>query len=211
MSESSVLKIIAQHKLIPVIVCDQPSRAEPLADALMYGGLPVAEVTLRTPDALDAIGEMAKVEGVLTGAGTVLSAEQAEQALDRGAAFLVSPGYDEGVVAVGRERGVPVIPGIATATELQRAVNQGVKLVKFFPAEAIGGLPLLKAIAGPFPDVQFVPTGGISTENVKQYLAHPAVVACGGSWMVRRDWIQNEEWASLTNCVRQAVAHVADE
>lgn len=205
MAQLPVVETLATHRLVPVIVLDEASQAEPLANALVAGGLPVAEVTLRTPAGIEAIAALKSRDDLLLGAGTVLSAEQAVAAIDAGAKFIVSPGLDEQVVAACAERKVPICPGVSTATELQRAVNLGLKLVKFFPAEAIGGVKLLKALSAPFPGVQFVPTGGIGAGNVRDYLAVPSVLACGGSWMVKRDWIERGEWDTLTNCVREAV------
>lgn len=209
MTGSHELATITKVRLVPVIVCDDPTAADPLSAALVEGGLPIAEVTLRTPAAFDIIERMAKHSGLLVGAGTVLSAEQADRAIEAGAAFVVSPGLDEGVLSACQRRDVPVLPGVATASEVQQAVNLGLQNLKFFPAEAIGGTKLLKALSGPFPKVRFVPTGGIGPENLKDYLSLPAVLACGGSWMAPRDWIQRGEWERLTQAVREAVQLVA--
>lgn len=206
MDSDPIISTLAGLRLVPVIVCDEPSRAAALADALVAGGLPVAEITLRTANALEAIHAVRERSDLLLGAGTVLSADQAAEAIDSGARFVVSPGLDEGVVETCRQRGVPVIPGVSTASEVQRAANLGLKVVKFFPAEAIGGLKLLNALSAPFPAMRFVPTGGIGPNNVLDYLNTSAVIACGGSWMVKRDWIQAGKWEELTACVREAVA-----
>jgi 2-dehydro-3-deoxyphosphogluconate aldolase / (4S)-4-hydroxy-2-oxoglutarate aldolase len=198
MHDEALISELARHRVIPLIVSEDASRAKGLGDALVAGGLPVAEVALRTNAALDIIEQLARNDKLLVGAGTVLSAEAAQQVIDRGARFVVSPGLDESVVNFCRDRDVFALPGVATATELQQALRLGLEVVKFFPAEAIGGVPLLKALAGPFPDVRFVPTGGISADNLANYLALPSVVACGGSWMVRQDWIEAGRFEQIT-------------
>ncbi|MGI9455537.1 MAG: bifunctional 4-hydroxy-2-oxoglutarate aldolase/2-dehydro-3-deoxy-phosphogluconate aldolase [Aeoliella sp.] len=205
MSNVSPIDIIRKLRLVPVIVCDDPTYADDLAGALVEGGLPLAEVTLRTPTAFQTIERMAACNNVMVGAGTVLSVEQAEQAIDSGAQFIVSPGLDESVVRHCQDRRVPVLPGVATATELQRAINMGLDLVKFFPAQAIGGVGLLNYFAGPFPQMKFMPTGGITLDNLLNYLRQSMVVACGGNWMVKRDWIKEEKFQAIAKSVREAV------
>ena len=205
MNDSSAFDTLARYRLVPVIVCGDASRAADLGKALVDGGLPIAEVTLRTPTALDAIEQLAANDQLLVGAGTVLSIDAAQQAIDRGAKFIVSPGLDEQVVQFCLARGVAVLPGVATPSELQHALGLGLSAVKFFPAEAIGGVRLLKALAGPFPGVRFVPTGGISADNLGDYLHVRSVLACGGSWMVKQDWIDDGKFAELRSAVRQAV------
>jgi 2-dehydro-3-deoxyphosphogluconate aldolase/(4S)-4-hydroxy-2-oxoglutarate aldolase len=202
---SDCLAAIARHRVVPVIVCDSPQHADPLADALAEGGLPVAEVTLRTPAALDVIAQLARKPQLLVGAGTVLTVADAKRAIESGAQFVVSPGFDRQVVDYCLAARVTVLPGVATATELQQALAAGVEVVKFFPAEAIGGTTLLKALAAPFPQLRFVPTGGIDAENLHHYLSIPAVLACGGSWMVRRDWINGGDFAAVAAATRAAV------
>ena len=208
MNMSQVKDCIQRHRIIPVVVCDRSEDAPPLADALISGGLPIAEITLRTESALDAIRALAGRQDICVGAGTVLSREQAQQAIEAGARFVVSPGLDESVVDYCRGQDVLVTPGIATSTELQRASNLGISLVKFFPAEAMGGVKLLKALSGPFHHLRFVPTGGIHAGNLLSYLEIPQVLACGGSWMVPRSGIQSQEWGVITDLVRAAVGMV---
>ncbi|MEN1677980.1 MAG: bifunctional 4-hydroxy-2-oxoglutarate aldolase/2-dehydro-3-deoxy-phosphogluconate aldolase [Planctomycetota bacterium] len=200
------LERLTGRGLIPVVVIDDVAQAVPLGEALVEAGLPVAEVTLRTPAALGAIERMAAVENLLVGAGTVLNADQAKRAIDAGARFVISPGLDEAVVQCCHDRDIPAAPGIATATEAQRAVGLGLELVKFFPAEAIGGAALLKALAAPFAGLRFIPTGGVSASNLTDYLSLPSVAACGGSWMVRREWLRDGQWDRVKESVRDAVA-----
>jgi 2-dehydro-3-deoxyphosphogluconate aldolase/(4S)-4-hydroxy-2-oxoglutarate aldolase len=170
--------------IVPVIVLDDPDLAQPLADALAEGGLPCAEVTFRTARAAEALKLMAQDTRLVVGAGTVLTVEQVDTAIEAGATYVVTPGYSRDVVRACQDRGIPVIPGVATPTEIQTALQDGITLVKFFPAEAIGGTRALSAMAAPFPMLRFIPTGGISPENLQDYLALPSVVAVGGSWMV---------------------------
>ena len=183
-------------RLIPVVALQRAEDAEPLADALCAGGLPCAEITLRTDAALKIIRALAKRDDFLLGAGTVHSAEQAETAVEAGARFVVAPGFNPRTVKWCQENEVPVFPGIATPTDLEMALEHGLEIVKFFPAETLGGVPTLKAFSGPYGDVQFIPTGGINAGNLADYLALPSVLACGGSWMVKAgDW---EETTRLT-------------
>ena len=183
-------------RLIPVIALQRVEDAEPLADALCAGGLPCAEITLRTDAALKIIRVLANRDDFLLGAGTVHSAEQAETAVEAGARFVVTPGFNPRTVKWCQENEVPVFPGIATPTDLELALEHGLEIVKFFPAETLGGVPTLKAFSGPYGDVQFIPTGGINAGNLADYLALPSVLACGGSWMVKAgDW---EETTRLT-------------
>ena len=183
-------------RLIPVVALEHAEDAEPLADALCAGGLPCAEITLRTDAALKIIRALANRDDFLLGAGTVHSAEQAETAVDAGARFVVTPGFNPRTVKWCQENEVPVFPGIATPTDLELALEHGLEIVKFFPAETLGGVPTLKAFSGPYGDVQFIPTGGINAGNLADYLGLPSVLACGGSWMVKAgDW---EETTRLT-------------
>ncbi len=174
---------IEEIGIVPVIVLDDPDLARPLADALTEGGLPCAEVTFRTACAADALQQMAQDSRLVLGAGTVLTVEQVDTAVKAGATYIVTPGYSRAVVRACQERGIPVIPGVATPTEIQMALQDGLTLVKFFPAEAIGGTRALSAMAAPFPELRFIPTGGISPDNLEDYLALPSVLAVGGSWM----------------------------
>jgi 2-dehydro-3-deoxyphosphogluconate aldolase / (4S)-4-hydroxy-2-oxoglutarate aldolase len=204
-----VLAAVARHRLVPVITLDEPRHAGPLLDALTAGGLPCAEVTFRTPAAADALAAMtaaAAGTGALIGAGSVLRAGQVDEALRAGAQFIVTPGLSPPVLAACAEQHVPVIPGVATATEICATLDAGVSTVKLFPAEPLGGLDLINALRGPFPDVSFVPTGGIGAELLPDYLACPAVVAVGGSWMASRSLIQGERFGEITALTAAAVA-----
>jgi len=194
-------------RIVPLIVIDDPAHAEPLAAALREGGLPCAEVAFRTPKSLDALRRMVAAAGnLLVGAGTVLSAAQAAEALDAGAKFIVAPGFDPAVVDFCRERNVPVYPGACTPTEIGAARARGLRVVKFFPAEPMGGLKVLKAVAAPFVDMEFMPTGGIGADNLRPYLAFDRVVACGGSWMAPQPWIAAGDFTRIRDEVRRAVA-----
>lgn len=186
---AAVTETLTDIQIVPVVVLDDPSGANELADALVAGGIPCAEITLRTPAGLEALKTLRGRTDLLLGAGTVLNAADVDLAVDAGANFIVSPGFGADVVTRCRERGVTAIPGISTATELQTAVAAGLQHVKFFPAEQAGGLPMLTALSGPFPDVRFMPSGGLRPDNVQSYLDHPAVFAAGGSWMVPRTTI----------------------
>jgi 2-dehydro-3-deoxyphosphogluconate aldolase/(4S)-4-hydroxy-2-oxoglutarate aldolase len=174
--------------------------------ALVAAGIRQAEVTLRTPASLSALRILAQTPGLLVGAGTVLDASQVDDAVDAGAAFVVSPGLADDVITRSRERGVPVIPGIATATELMRARVLGLRTVKFFPAEPLGGTPAVSALAAVFPDISFIPTGGIDRDRTARYLALPSVIAVGGSWMVPRAAIAAGDFSTVEGLCRQATA-----
>jgi 2-dehydro-3-deoxyphosphogluconate aldolase/(4S)-4-hydroxy-2-oxoglutarate aldolase len=195
--------------IVPVIVLDNPDLARPLADALAEGGLPCAEVTFRTARAAEALKLMAQDTRLVVGAGTVLTVEQVDTAIEAGATYVVTPGYSRDVVRACQDRGIPVIPGVATPTEIQTALQDGITLVKFFPAEAIGGTRALSAMAAPFPMLRFIPTGGISPENLPDYLALPSVVAVGGSWMVPASLVSAQKWADVSRLAAEAVATVA--
>lgn len=190
----SATDVLGPHRVVPVVVLDDAGRADDLGAALVAGGLPVAEVTFRTPGAAAVLGRLADRGDLVVGAGTVLTPEQVEQAHGAGARFVVSPGLSADVVRRCRELGLPVIPGVSTATEIMQALGLGLDTVKFFPAEACGGLPTVKALAAAFPQVRFVPTGGITAASAPAYLAHPAVAAIGGSWMVAPDLLAAGEW-----------------
>jgi len=205
-----VLDEIRRLKIVPVIVIDDPARALGLADALAGGGLPCAEITFRTPAASEALRRIAAERpNVLAGAGTVLTTEQAARARDAGARFIVSPGINPKVVEWCQDHSLPVFPGICTPTEIETALECGLNVVKFFPAEPSGGVGFLKAIAAPFPDLSFMPTGGITAANVREYLAFKRVVACGGSWMAPQDWIQQGAFDRVREAVAAAVSSVS--
>ena len=195
--------------IVPVIVLDDPGLARPLGGALAEGGLPCAEVTFRTPRAGKVLKLMARDSRLVVGAGTVLTVEQVDVAVKAGAAYIVTPGYSRDVIRACQDRGIPVIPGVATPTEIQMALADGITLVKFFPAEAIGGARAVSAMAAPFPMVRFIPTGGISPGNLEDYLALPSVAAVGGSWMVRDSLVSGQQWPDVSRLAAEAVATVA--
>jgi 2-dehydro-3-deoxyphosphogluconate aldolase/(4S)-4-hydroxy-2-oxoglutarate aldolase len=196
---------IGGKRVLPVVVLEDAAKAEPLATALTTGGLPCAEVTFRTDAAVESIKAMAAAPDFLVGAGTVLTAEQVDRAVDAGARFIVSPGFGPAVVRRCQELGVPVFPGVATATEIQMALDTGVHTVKFFPAEQLGGVAMIKALAAPFRTVRFIPTGGVTTANLAGYLANPAVLAVGGTWMVAPDLLAAGDWAEVTRRTQAAM------
>jgi 2-dehydro-3-deoxyphosphogluconate aldolase/(4S)-4-hydroxy-2-oxoglutarate aldolase len=205
----SVLDTIRQLKLVPVIVIDDPNSAPDLGRALVEGGLPCAEVTFRTAGAREALARLTgECPDVLAGAGTVLTPAQARDALDAGAKFIVAPGFNPGVVDYCLENDVPVFPGIATPTEIEAAMTRDLSVLKFFPAEPLGGVSYLKAISAPYGSLEFMPTGGITIQNVGTYLAFSKVVACGGSWMAPAEWIDAGEFARIAGEVRKAVVAV---
>ena len=184
--------------IVPVVVLDDAKDAAPLGEALTKGGLPCAEVTFRTQAAEESIRIMAKeFPDMLVGAGTVLTTEQVDRAVDAGAKFIVSPGLNPKVVRYCMEKKVPVIPGIVTPSEIEQALECGIKIVKFFPAEPSGGLPMVKALAAPYVDVKFMPTGGLNETNVVDYLKYDRIHACGGSWMVKKDLIAAGDFAKI--------------
>jgi 2-dehydro-3-deoxyphosphogluconate aldolase / (4S)-4-hydroxy-2-oxoglutarate aldolase len=193
-------------RVIPVVALEDADKAEPLADALCAGGLPCVEITLRTETALESIRVLAGRDDLLLGAGTVHGSEQARAAVDAGACFIVTPGFNPKTVAWCLENKVPVFPGTSSPTDLEMALDFGLKIVKFFPAEAIGGVKTLKAFAGPYRTLRFIPTGGISPVNLADYLALPQVVACGGSWMVKQDLIDGELFDEVTQLASDAVS-----
>lgn len=198
------------RRIVPVVVIDDDSNALPLADALIAGDLPVAEVTLRTPAALASIAAMSTREDLLVGAGTVLNVAQATAAMDAGARFIVSPGLSLDVVSAARERGVPVIPGAVTPTEIMAALDMGLGLLKFFPAGIYGGVAALKALGSVFGGVSFVPTGGVSPGNLAEFLAVPSVAAVGGSWMVPASAVDAGDFDTITQLCATAVAQAAN-
>ena len=197
--------LLDANPVVPVVVVDDPDDAVPAGRALLAGGIRCAEVTFRTPAADRVIAAMSSVEGLTVGAGTVLDADQARLAIDCGARFLVSPGFSDPVADVSEASGVPFLPGGATPTDVIRILERGLSTVKFFPAEAMGGLPVLTAFAGPFPQVSFVPTGGIGPGSAAEWLAAPFVRSVGGSWMISRADVRNREWARITRLSADAV------
>jgi 2-dehydro-3-deoxyphosphogluconate aldolase / (4S)-4-hydroxy-2-oxoglutarate aldolase len=209
MSES--MERIRALGVVPVVVIDDPADAPDLARALRAGGLPIAELTFRTDAALAAIrATAAACPDVLVGAGSVLLTAQVEAAVEAGARFIVSPGIDDAVVQRAQELGVAVLPGCATPSDLMRARRLGLETVKFFPAQAMGGLAMLQAVAAPFPGLRFVPTGGIDAGNMAAWLAEPRVLAVGGSWMVKPSLLRTRDWESVSALAREAVRIAAD-
>jgi 2-dehydro-3-deoxyphosphogluconate aldolase/(4S)-4-hydroxy-2-oxoglutarate aldolase len=198
------LERIAQLKLIPMVVLDHAEHAGPLADALVAGGQPIAEITFRTAAAEQSIRALAQRGDLLVGAGTVLSTEQADRAIDAGAQFLVAPGTNPKVVEHVLRRGVTMCPGVATPTDIELAMSLGGTTLKFFPAETMGGVAALKALAGPYPDIRFIPTGGITPELLPSYLKLACVTACGGSWLAPRNLLAEGKFDAIQALVEQA-------
>ena len=201
-----VLKELTGFGIVPVVVIKKEEDAKPLANALVRGGLPCAEVTFRTDAAPSAIKIMTQAfPEMLVGAGTVISVAQVDEAVKAGAKFIVSPGFDPEVVDHCIDKGIPVVPGVSSPTEVIMGIKRGLNLLKFFPAVAAGGPEMIKAMSAPFPDVAFMPTGGINTRNLSSFLALKCVAACGGSWMVKSDLIENGDLARIEELTREAV------
>lgn len=190
--------------IVPVLVVDDLSKARPLAEALIAGGLPALEVTLRTPCALEVIREMAQVKGGVVGAGTLITPDDVTAAVEAGAQFGVSPGATDALLAACEEAGLPLLPGAATASEAMRLLARGYDMMKFFPAEASGGAPALKAIGAPLPQISFCPTGGVSPQNAQNYLSLPNVICAGGSWVAPADLVQANDWDAITALAQAA-------
>lgn len=201
-----ILKRASQIGIIPVIAIEDANKAVPLAKALIEGGLPAAEVTFRTAAGEEAIRQIAEnCPEILLGAGTVLNIEQCDRAIAAGAKFIVSPGYNEELVRHCIEIGITVLPGCVNASDITKAVNAGLKTVKFFPAEQSGGVAGIKALAPVFPAVSFMPTGGVNTKNMMDYLLYNRILACGGTWMVKKELIEGERWEEITAICKDAV------
>jgi 2-dehydro-3-deoxyphosphogluconate aldolase / (4S)-4-hydroxy-2-oxoglutarate aldolase len=200
-----VFKRLAELKVIPVIVIDDAAAADPMGEALVAGGLPIAEVTFRTAAAEASIKALVKRGDIFVGAGTVLTVDHVKKAVDGGAHFIVTPGFSPKVVGYCIEQGIPITPGTVTATEIGMAHEFGLGTVKFFPAEAVGGLKTLKAVAAPYAMMKFIPTGGISPENLGEYLKFGQVVACGGSWMVSKELLAKKQFDKVRDLAKQAV------
>lgn len=199
-------KVCALAPVVPVLVVDDASTAADLARALIAGGLPALEVTLRTPAALEVIAEMAKVEGGVVGAGTLLTPADVEAAKAAGATFGVSPGATDLLLDACEANDLPLLPGAATSSEAMRLLERGYTVQKFFPAEANGGAPALKAIGSPLPQIKFCPTGGVSMKNVGDYLGLPNTLCVGGSWVAPKDLVQAQDWAGITALAKEAAA-----
>ena len=191
--------------IIPVVVLEDAKDAHALGEALINGGLPAAEVTFRTEAAEEAIKILSiDFPEMLVGAGTVLTCEQADKAMEAGAKFIVAPGFNPHVVKYCIDKGYPITPGVQTPGEMEQAMELGLDFVKFFPAEPAGGLPMIKAVAAPYTKLKFMPTGGINKDNVKDYLAYDKIVACGGTWMVKGDLIANGDFEKVEELAREA-------
>lgn len=197
-------EICAMAPIMPVLVVDDAAHARPLAEALVAGGLPALEVTLRTAAALDVIREMAQVPGGVVGAGTLVTPADAEAAKEAGAQFGVSPGATDALLDACEQIGLPILPGAATASEAMRLLARGYGMLKFFPAEASGGAPALKAIGAPLPQISFCPTGGVSPANADSYLSLPNVVCAGGSWVAPKDLVQAGDWDAIRQLAAEA-------
>lgn len=205
-ASAAALKICQLAPIVPVLVVDDAAHAAPLAKALVTGGLPALEVTLRTPAALDVIREMASVEGGVVGAGTLLTPQDVQDAKDAGAQFGVSPGATDRLLDACEEADLPLLPGAASATEAMRLLERGYTMLKFFPAEASGGAPALKAIGAPIPQINFCPTGGVSMKNARDYLSLSNVVCAGGSWVAPKDKVLAGDWAGIEALAKEAAS-----
>jgi len=192
--------------IVPVVVLNNAEDAVPLARALLKGGIDFMEITFRTECAADSIALIAKeVPEMTVGAGTVINLEQAERAVDNGAKFIVSPGLDVGVVTWAQDRDIPVIPGCVTPTEIMKAISLGLNVIKFFPADVFGGTKAIKALSAPFGQVKFLPTGGVSEANLKDFIENKSVAAIGGSWVCKKDDIANHDWDKITTLSANAI------
>ena len=204
---TELLNSLHAKRVVPLVQSGDPKTALKISEALLEGGLDVLEVVLRTDAALDCLEAIAKeFPKAHIGAGTVLSAEQSQEVIRRGAGFIVSPGLDAASVDVANGAGIPILPGISTATELQQAWNMGLRTVKLFPASLVGGPKILKALSSVFRDVRFMPTGGVSPANLSEYLAVPAVLACGGSWLTPKEAIEAGDFGAITQLAKDAIA-----
>ena len=201
---------LEQFRIVPVVAIESCDDAEPLATALEAGGLPCAEITLRTDQALESIRQLARRDDFVVGAGTVHSVDQAKAVADAGATFVVTPGFNPKTVAWCLENALPVVPGISSPTDLEMALEFNLQVVKFFPAEAIGGVKMLKALSGPYGGIRFIPTGGISPANLADYLSLPQVLACGGSWMVKSGLISNGRFDEIARLTAEAMSLAID-
>jgi 2-dehydro-3-deoxyphosphogluconate aldolase/(4S)-4-hydroxy-2-oxoglutarate aldolase len=206
---NDVLTRLAELRLIPMVVIDRAEHAAGFGDALVEGGLPVAEITFRTDAAEEAIRTLARRGDLVVGAGTILTPEQADRAIDAGAQFLVAPGTSPKVVEHVLARGVPMLPGVATPTDIELALSLGVSTLKFFPAESLGGPATIQALAGPYFNVRFVPTGGITPSKLPEYMKLPPVVACGGSWLAPRDLLSAGRFEDIRQLVQKAATLLA--
>lgn len=208
---NTIIEQLGRYGIVPVVVLNDAKKALPLAKALCDGGLPCAEVTFRTDAAEESIRLMSReFPDMLIGAGTVLSTEQVDRAVAAGAKFIVSPGLNPKVVTYCQEKNIPIVPGVVTPTEMEQAMELGLKIVKFFPAEPSGGLAMIKAVAAPYTMLKFMPTGGINAKNVRDYLAYDKILACGGSWMVKGSLIDEDRFDEIEAMCREAVEIVKE-
>jgi 2-dehydro-3-deoxyphosphogluconate aldolase/(4S)-4-hydroxy-2-oxoglutarate aldolase len=208
--QSAMTAALRRSRIIPVIVIEDPKDAGALASAMLAGGLPIAEITLRTPRALEALRRITQEQPeMLAGAGTVLNVAQAAQVKDAGAKFVVSPGFSRAVVDYCLEHDLPVYPGVSTASEVEAALDAGLNLLKLWPIETLGGVEYLKLLAGPFGGVEFNPSGGLTATSFEKYLSLPNVVACGGPWMAPSEWIAAGQFDRIRDAVRDTVSKVA--
>ncbi|MFP6317622.1 bifunctional 4-hydroxy-2-oxoglutarate aldolase/2-dehydro-3-deoxy-phosphogluconate aldolase [Helicobacter pylori] len=205
--QDKIIEILQISPIVPVVVIENIKDAVPLAQSLIEGGIPIIEVTLRSSCALEAIELIAKnVPKMRVGAGTILNSAQLEQAQNRGAEFLISPGLTKTLLEHAKKKGMPLIPGVSSSSEVMQALEWGYSALKFFPAEYCGGVKLLNAFNGPFKGVKFCPTGGISADNMRSYLNLENVLCVGGSWLTPKDLIQNKEWGKITEICKRALA-----
>ena len=205
MSESAVVAALGHAKVLPVLTCERPEQAEAACLALRAGGISCVEITFRTVAAAAAIERVSAIEGLLVGAGTILEPDQVRAAAAAGARFAVAPGTAAVVVEACREAGLPIFPGVATPSEIDRARALGCRTLKVFPASTLGGPAFVRAVSAPYPDVRFIPTGGVNPENLAAFLAVPAVLACGGSWMCEPRLLREERFAEIERLAREAV------
>ncbi|MEY4291590.1 MAG: bifunctional 4-hydroxy-2-oxoglutarate aldolase/2-dehydro-3-deoxy-phosphogluconate aldolase [Actinomycetota bacterium] len=200
-----MIELIKSLRIVPVVAISDASKAAGLASALVAGGLPIAEITLRTPASLEALKIAASNKDLLVGVGSLRTGEDLKKAVDVGARFAVSAGFSSSVAVEADKQGIPYLPGVSTPTEMLQAINAGISTLKFFPAETLGGVAALKAMSAPFPGINFMPTGGISPSNAKEYLSLPSVVAVGGSWMVAQKLIDAGDFETIISLTKEAV------
>ena len=200
-----MIEIIEKLRIVPVVAISDASRAAELASALVAGGLPIAEITLRTPASLEALNIAANNKDLLVGVGSLRNGEEVKKAIDAGAQFAVSAGFSLSVASEASKQGIPYFPGVSTPTEMLQAINEGITTLKFFPAETLGGVNALKAMSAPFPGISFMPTGGITAANAREYLQLSSVVAVGGSWMVAQKLVDAGDFDAIISLVKEAV------
>ena len=206
---NEIINLFGKIKIIPVITIEDVEDTVPLVEALIAGGLPCAEITFRTSAAARVIGIIAGRTDIHTGAGSVLTVDQAKLAVEKGARFIVSPGFNPRVIEYCLDNKIPVFPGACTPSDFTLAVEYKLSILKFFPAETLGGLPTLKAMSAPFPMLKFIPTGGINAQNIREYLQFPQVFACGGSWMAKKELIKEKKFGEIQQLVSEAISLVS--